>query len=706
MARAYQLKIIAKGDTSPAQRAMKDLKGATGRLQKAIGIDFKRIARAGGLALGVGLAASVKIGFDELKESQKVSAQTAAALKSTGGAANVTGKHIEAMGGRLQGVSGISDEVIRSGANMLLTFRNVANEAGKGNKVFDRATEAALDLSVAGFGSMESTSKMLGKALNDPVAGLTAMSRAGVTFSQSQKDSIKAMVESGNTLGAQKAILKELEAQVGGSAKAYGKTLPGQLARAKETFGDLAGNLVSVVIPSITKLGTKATDLVMRIKAWSQTAQGRAALDQARVVVDKLGNAVVVAVGIVGSFATKLYEWRDVLIPLGAGILAMVVAVKAWRIAMAALLVVQAAVNVVLAANPIGIVVLAIAGLVTALVVAYKRSDRFRAIVDSVGRFLKGVFLGAVNGVRTAIGWLGDRIQDVRNFFSSLGDRIRAVTGWVKDHKAVLLALATGPLGLVVAGIALFLTKTKSGKEILNKFKEKAVEAFETIREALQPVIDGFKEMAKWIGKGWEKLSSIAGKVGKIPGFGGGDPFMPFATGSQALLSAFGLKSVTAPAVGLATTHGLKVTSGLRPGAVTASGNPSDHRSGKAFDVSGSASSMASYYRAAKAMFGSAIKQIIYSPLDGWSSDHFDHVHVAMYGRGGVVDSPHLGIVGEAGPEAIVPLSRARRHDAARVMSEAGLGGSVKVDQHFYGDVDPFRASRDMRAAIQARVVS
>src|ERR1700712_5749455 len=59
-----------------------------------------------------------------------------------------------------------------------------------------------------------------GKALNDPLKGISALSRAGVTFTQSQQDSIKAMVGANDLLGAQKIILGEVEKQVGGTAKA------------------------------------------------------------------------------------------------------------------------------------------------------------------------------------------------------------------------------------------------------------------------------------------------------------------------------------------------------------------------------------------------------------------------------------------------------------------------------------------------------
>lgn len=213
-------------------------------------------SRAFGLALGVGvggLAFAARHGWQELQTLNAVEQQTAARMKSTGGSANVSAKHIRARSIALEELSSIDENIIGAGQNMLLTFRNVRNEVGKGNKIFDRATMSAANLSAAGFGEMTMTSKMLGKVLNDPVAGISALSRAGVTFSQTQKDTIASMVESNNLLGAQKLVLAEIEKQVGGSAKAYGNSIEGMGNRVKDAFGDLSRAGVAFLLPIVER---------------------------------------------------------------------------------------------------------------------------------------------------------------------------------------------------------------------------------------------------------------------------------------------------------------------------------------------------------------------------------------------------------------------------------------------------------------------
>lgn len=239
-----------------------------------------KAAGVAGLALGAGLAVAAKLGFDELAQGQKVAAQTAAVIKSTGQAANVTAGHVEELSEALMKKSGVDDEVIASGQNMLLTFKKIRNEVGAGNDIFDQATKATLDLSVAMGTDMQSAAILVGKALNDPVAGLTSLTRKGVQFTKAQKEQIKALVESGQTMKAQKIILAELESQFGGSAEAAGKTLPGQLAIAKESFTNLAGELVANLLPALTR----GSELLLRLARYLQENPA-----QAKAVVIGLG---------------------------------------------------------------------------------------------------------------------------------------------------------------------------------------------------------------------------------------------------------------------------------------------------------------------------------------------------------------------------------------------------------------------------------
>lgn len=223
--------------------------GVMGRAAKVAAFGAK-LAFGAALAGGYALVRLLQASFSEAREAQKVGATTAAIIKSTGGAAKVTTKQVARLAERLSTMAGIDDELIQTGANLLLTFKQVRNETGKGNRIFDRATKAAVNLAAAGFGSVESGAKMLGKALNDPLKGVTALSRAGVTFTQVQTDTIAKLVEQGDLLGAQKIILGEVESQVGGVAKAQATW--GDKARV--TFDNIQERLGTALLPLLDRL--------------------------------------------------------------------------------------------------------------------------------------------------------------------------------------------------------------------------------------------------------------------------------------------------------------------------------------------------------------------------------------------------------------------------------------------------------------------
>lgn len=266
MADAAELVVRITGDIDDIERkldrtgrsasTMGDKFESAGRRMGGVMADFGKVAALGLGAAAVGVGAFLKSAVDAAEESRKVMAQTNAVIESTGGVANVTAQGVGKLADKLAAMSGIDDEVIAGGQNMLLTFTQVRNQVGKGNDVFDQATKAALNMSVALGTDMKGASMLVGKALNDPIAGLTALTRSGIQFTASQKDQIKAMVAAGDVMGAQKIILKELETQFGGSAEAAASPM----ARLKVVVGNLQEELGARLLPVVGKVATFLAD--------------------------------------------------------------------------------------------------------------------------------------------------------------------------------------------------------------------------------------------------------------------------------------------------------------------------------------------------------------------------------------------------------------------------------------------------------------
>ena len=188
---------------------------AGSKLGNALSVGLK-VAAGAALALGAGIGAFIADGFAGVTEGQEAVSQLETTIKSMGNTAGVSSEDLQAFAGKIQETTKFSAEAAIGAQSLLLTFGNIKAEGG----VFDRATAAALDMAQALGQDANGAALQLGKALNDPVKGINALSRAGVSFSEEQKTTIKTLVKTGETAQAQRLILSELEKQFGGSAVA------------------------------------------------------------------------------------------------------------------------------------------------------------------------------------------------------------------------------------------------------------------------------------------------------------------------------------------------------------------------------------------------------------------------------------------------------------------------------------------------------
>lgn len=226
--------------------------------------DFGKKIAAGALVAGTAITAFGVSAVKSFQDSQNASAQLEAVLKSTGGAAGVTAKQANELASSLQKTTKYSDEAVLGAQNMLLTFTNIKKD------VFPDATKAVLDMSTAMGTDLQSTAIQVGKALQDPVQGVTALQRVGVRLTDSQKDLVEKLVKAGKSAEAQKLILQELQTEFGGSAEAAGKTFAGQLEILKNQFDDVKESIGGVIVKALTPLGNRLANFVAsdKFQAW------------------------------------------------------------------------------------------------------------------------------------------------------------------------------------------------------------------------------------------------------------------------------------------------------------------------------------------------------------------------------------------------------------------------------------------------------
>lgn len=522
-----------------------DLQRKTDQVDQT-GSKFKSWGKMVGGAIGGAFA--VKEVSDFIGAAEEANAVSAGLAQSLGNAGDATGewaRHAEDLASSLQNTTGIDDEVIKGAQTILGTFHGLSDATGQSSGAFDRATKAALDMSKTGFGDANSAATMLGKALEDPEKGLTALGRVGITFTAAQKEQIKALVATGDKAGAMGAILGNVEGQVGGMAE---KTV---------TSGDK-----------------------MKV-AWGETQEA-------------LGNALLPALEAVApvleNIAKFVQQNASAIIPLVAVIGTWVAIQWILNAAMAAFGITSG-----IAVGWIALIVIGIAALVAGIIYAYNNFSIFRAVVDAV-----------ITAAVAAFDWLWSTVQ--------------IVFGWIVDHWQLLLIVLTGPIG---AAVALIITY------------------WDTFRNAIMAVFDVVATIVStWVGRISALISNLVQWISIV------------VSALAAILS--GPFNIARDIISTAIDVIKSIVSGISGAISTA--------------MAGLENILAAPFRAAWNIIQGIIDKItgaidkVKGAISG-IGDKLGSIGGAIGGviglqHGGIVTRPTLAMIGEHGPEAVVPLGR------------------------------------------------
>lgn len=228
----------------------KTLQQGLGKIGKGLAKGFKTGVVAGGAAVGF-LAYNVVQGIESLAELEDVTNATNRVIASTRGVAKVTAAQVRSLAQEYEDLTTVDDKTIQSAENLLLTFTNVRKRA------FEPTLRTALDMAAALDMDVTAAVKSLGKALNDPAAGLSRLTRLGVTFTEQEKEKIATLQKSGRTFEAQQIILGKLNRLYGGQAKAAASGYRGSINRLKDSVEELQQSLAAPLIRPLTKVANK-----------------------------------------------------------------------------------------------------------------------------------------------------------------------------------------------------------------------------------------------------------------------------------------------------------------------------------------------------------------------------------------------------------------------------------------------------------------
>jgi hypothetical protein len=340
---AVNIPIISEFDSKGIKTAINEFKSLEGAGAKT-SFAIKKAAVPAGLAIA-GLAAFLTKAAKGAEEARQANQRLDQVLTSMG--FGETTKRVSEYAEQLERTIAVDADVIKATQTKLATFSELTKTVDQAGGAFDRATLAALDMAAAGFGTAESNAIQLGKALQDPIKGITALAKSGVTFTEQEKDKIKTLVESNQLLAAQDIVLQAIEKQVGGTAEASASSfdkIQFAFAGIADTFGELA-------LPAIDKFA----EVMQKVAVFVQNNQ-------------KLVGFLTIAVG---AFAAGILVLNTIL-----------------KIATT----LQLAFNLAMAMNPIGLVVTAVALLVAGFGVLVAKTGGVKNAFATMGNFIIGIF--------------------------------------------------------------------------------------------------------------------------------------------------------------------------------------------------------------------------------------------------------------------------------------------------------------------------
>ena len=536
-------------DLERAQREMAKLSGVADDSGSRMG-GLRKAGLAAAAGIAVAAAATVKFGADSISAAREAQVadkrlqQIATSMGLVDGAYAGGIDRLNDYAGTLSKTLGVEDESIKAVQAKLLTFKQLGVTINESGGALDRATQAAYDLAAAGFGSAETNAIQLGKALQDPVKGLTALGRAGITFTAAEKERIKALVESGKVQEAQNLVLKAIESQVGGTAAATATAAD----RMKIAFGELQESVGVALLPVMEQFASTLTPIIEQLQGpLSQVAgQVAGALQQAFDALAPVLPTVAQALGqIAGVIGQSLATAIRVLVPIITPMME-ILASLATRIGPLLQPILEKL------GELIGKLFTAVEPLIAPLTdLIFGVLEAAMPILDIVGDLL-GVLIDAIAPLLGIVGSLLAPLGQLINvLFKAIEPILRPLLPLIEALAGLFADVLARAIGVIITGLGqLILAGSKVAPFLLNNLTK--------------PVIEGFLTMAENI------IGSAESAFGWIPGLGD-----KLRTAKDAIAT---FKTSATTAIGQAATtiakEGQKIGTGLIDQGIALVTNP------------------------------------------------------------------------------------------------------------------------------------
>jgi hypothetical protein len=522
---AIDIKLLTKFDEAGIKKASGGLKDFGKKAAIGIGVGIGAAAALGTQLISAGETASTSNArINQIADSMGLFSKEITGVDD--GAAKVTTRLVDLANATAR-ATGIDQNSIKATQAKLLTFAELGQSADEAGSQFDRATMAALDLASAGFGTAEGNAVQLGKALNDPIKGLSSLAKSGVSFTDNQKAMIEAMVEGGNVMGAQELILKAIETQVGGTSVATAngsdrmKVAFTQLMefvglKLLPVFERFVGFVVDKVVPVIQRMSEAAIPFL--------SEQFQKLRERLEPIIEQIGAFLFPIIEKVVDFVRNNTNTVKTFFAVlaGAAVLGMIAALVGAIVALF---------------SPIVLIIGGLALLVAAFKHAYDNSETFRDVIAAAFDTVKVLIGIAMDAIRPIIQGLADTFEGV----------VRLVKGLVNgDFKEVVGGLKDIFLGMISTVIAQFLAMPRMMLGALRTGLSKIGTSLANFgKDLVGKIIGGITSAAGGIGSAILGAIPGAGAIGGL--IGGVKNILPFAAGGIVTGPTLGLVGEAGP---------------------------------------------------------------------------------------------------------------------------------------------------------------
>jgi hypothetical protein len=671
----------AKGRmVSGARQINKSLTGVNTRM-KTVGATASRVrGMIAGMFGGYAAYRMFRSMIDAVSEQEATLAQLRAGLASTGSVSGQTIRSLTKLSAEMQRLTNYSNETVESAQAIMLSFTHISGD------VFPRAMKVTADIATRMGTDLKGSVIQVAKALNDPVANLSALSRAGIQFSKDQKEVINALVETNRLGEAQTLILKEMENQYGGSAKAAKDTMGGAVAALRNEWDDLIKS-IGMSEKGVLKDVTETLAAMLRLLNGNATEADKLDVNAQRLLITLKGIA-----GVVGLLVTiKLARWTY----------ANATAFVAWTRSGIASATMLAGV-----AKGVGLVGTALA--------SYSIGETLYREVGWINRLMKDIATGllgmeayavyaarAASGDKDAAAKLTADIKNIMDGYNTTHDDLDKLGG-----KGLVGGVQNNLIKNINASLSAALPKWAAYGKAGSKAARDIEEALDKLNKSPYIIAEGYS-----IGPGGLATARRGPQMGKHTPLPEGYE-MP---GGLATLRKVKADEADEPEV--VASRWTKACEDVRQTWEQVGRTIGDSVGGALESILFDMDEFTSAADVARSLFQDIARQIFrasvgsfissaftFNPVASANGNVFSHGNLIPFANGGIVQRPTMfqmaggrrGIMAEAEPEAIMPLARGRD-------GKLGVkGGGTVVNQHFVihaKDADSFRRSKGQIAA-------